>query len=129
VNTAITDSITIVIGGTAGSLVIGQSTTISSTNNNTTYTLPMSVLVADSSGSPVKNTAVSLKLWPTRYAAFPSHWEGDTPVYGEDENGNLLLDCEDTNRNGILDGAEVDANGNGVADCEDINSNFILTEI
>ncbi len=61
------DSIAIVIGGTAGSVVIGRSTTVSSNASNTAYILPMSVLVADSNGNPVPGAVVSLSAWPTNY--------------------------------------------------------------
>ncbi len=63
----IADTIQIIIGGTGGSLVIGQSTTISSINNDTAYSLPMSVLVSDSNGNPVSGAVVTLNLWPLQY--------------------------------------------------------------
>jgi hypothetical protein len=65
---AICDNIDIVIGGTAGSVVIGQSTTISSINSDTAYSLPMSVLVSDANGNPLTGAVVTLNLWPTYYA-------------------------------------------------------------
>lgn len=64
----ITDSIQIVIGGTAGSVVIGQSTKVSSNETGTAYILPMSVLVADSNGNPVPGATVSLSAWPAKYS-------------------------------------------------------------
>jgi hypothetical protein len=60
--------ISIVIGGTAGSVVIGLGSKIT-VLNTTTYSLPMSVLVADSSGSAVPGAAVSLNLWPVQYSS------------------------------------------------------------
>jgi hypothetical protein len=48
-------------------VIIGQSTTISSINNDTAYSLPMSVMVSDANGSPVSGAIVTLNLWPTRY--------------------------------------------------------------
>jgi adhesin/invasin len=68
VGTGIKDDVQIVIGGTAGSVVIGRSTKIESTNNNTAYKLPMSVLVLDSNGNPVPGAIVSLGTWPVNYA-------------------------------------------------------------
>ena len=50
---------TIVIGGTAGSIAFGISTKLVELNT-TTYSLPMSVLVADSNGNPQANQTVSL---------------------------------------------------------------------
>lgn len=58
----------IVIGGTAGSVVIGLGSKIT-VLNTTTYSLPMSVLVADSSGTAVPAAVVSLKLWPVQYSS------------------------------------------------------------
>jgi hypothetical protein len=112
---AIWDSIQIVIGGTAGSVMIGIGTTITSINNDTAYQAPMSVMVADSNGNPVIGATVSMSLWPTRYAT--GCWLED-PDTGECYTGNcpdpLLLPYsnEDLNRNLILDPGE-DVNGDG----------------
>jgi len=65
---AISDEVQIIIGGTAGSVVIGRSTKIESVQNNTAYKLPMSVLVLDSNGNPVSGAIVTLGTWPTQYA-------------------------------------------------------------
>ncbi|MBN1833567.1 MAG: Ig-like domain-containing protein [Deltaproteobacteria bacterium] len=67
VDTSITDSLQIIIGGTGGSVVIGMSTTLSSINGNTAYSLPGSVLVSDSNGNPVSGAIVTLNLWPSYY--------------------------------------------------------------
>ena len=64
----ISDEVQIIIGGTAGSVVIGRSTKIESVENNTAYKLPMSVLVLDSNGNPVSGAIVTLGTWPTQYA-------------------------------------------------------------
>jgi len=72
---AIWDSIQIVIGGAAGSVLISPGTTIESINNNTMYKLPMSVQVADSNGNPMTNTTVSLSVWPLRYATGCWVWD------------------------------------------------------
>ena len=68
VGTAITDSIQIVIGGTAGSVAIGRASHFFAINDDTAYRLPMSVLVADSNGNPVSGTTVSLSAWPVKYS-------------------------------------------------------------
>ena len=136
VGTAIEDTIAIVIGGMAGSVMIGQGTTITSINNDTAYQLPMSVVVSDSNGNPMSGANVTLKLWPNQYRT--GVWvevEGEcTPgVTGtfnnEDVNRNLILDPgEDTGPGGAPDGqltppsaaagsvpATVTADDNGVA--------------
>ncbi|WP_156970786.1 beta strand repeat-containing protein [Andreprevotia chitinilytica] len=81
----------IVIGGTAGSVAIGQSSTISATSDNTAYLLPMSVIVADSSGNPVANTQVSLSVWPVDFSIGSPCFTWMT-FRNEDTNENLVAD-------------------------------------
>lgn len=96
VGTLITDSVNIVIGGTAGSVVIGRSTKVSSISGDTAYSLPMSVLVADTNGNPVPGAVVSLSAWPAYY--YTGYTGDDGPVItggpyaNEDLNKNLYLD-------------------------------------
>jgi hypothetical protein len=84
------DTIDIVIGGTAGSVVITQGTTMESINSDTAYRLPMSVLVSDSNGNPMTNTIVSLSAWPIRYAT--GCWVED-PVSGDIDPGPCDANC------------------------------------
>ena len=104
VGTSITDTVNIVIGGTAGSVVIGRSTVIESINDDTAYKLPMSVLVADSNGNPVSSATVSLGAWPLKYSTgYMILCEPEiTGTYdNEDANRNLTLDeDEDTGSSG-----------------------------
>ena len=101
VGTSITDTVNIVIGGTAGSVVIGRGTVIESIDNDTAYKLPMSVLVADSNGNPVASATVSLGAWPLQYST--GYWTIDPPCIpiitgtyaNEDANRNLIRDEED----------------------------------
>lgn len=83
---------TITIGGTAGSVSIGQSTKIESSADNTYYTLPMSVLVADSNGSPMANTTVNLSAWPIAYS-IGSGCSVSATFKAEDLNENLFLNA------------------------------------
>jgi len=102
---SICDSIAIVIGGTAGSVVIGRSTTIYSVNEDTAYRLPMSVLVSDSNGNPLSGEVVSLSVWPSQYTT--GVWAGEEPcgpVY--DTLPPTWYDNEDGNRNLELDPGE-----------------------
>jgi hypothetical protein len=55
------------IGGTAGSIAIGQANVITAINSDTGYQLPMTLLVSDSNGNPVPNVVVSLNLWPVDF--------------------------------------------------------------
>lgn len=104
-----TSCVSIIIGGTAGSVVISQGSVIESVNNDTAYRLPMSVLVTDSAGSPVVGAAVSLSVWPSRCAT--GHW-----VEVKEDVCEPLYECvlinEDLNKNGRLDPGE-DRNGDG----------------
>ncbi|MDY6988040.1 MAG: invasin domain 3-containing protein [Thermodesulfobacteriota bacterium] len=101
---AVESSITIVIGGTAGSVVMGRSTEIGTNDTDTYYIMPMSLVVADSGGNPVPGAIVSLNLWPSQYAR--GYWFRTEPVL------TGFFDNEDTNRNLILDPGE-DENGDG----------------
>lgn len=102
--------IAIVIGGTAGSVVIGRGSKVT-VLNTTTYSLPMSVLVADSDGNPVPGAIVSLSLWPAQYSSGAwDNWPSRRPYVtgtfpNEDVNENLIKDTdtgEDVNRDGVL---------------------------
>jgi hypothetical protein len=99
VGTSISDSFSVVIGGTAGSIMIGRGTTISSVGTDTSYSQPMTVVVADANGNPVTGADVSLSVWPERY--YDGYWydTGDEiiPVYtagaqNEDVNRNVRID-------------------------------------
>lgn len=105
IGTAISDSISIVIGGTAGSVTIGSGTTIESINNDAAYKLPMCALVTDSNGNSLSGVNVSLSVWPQSFA--PGYWYGtdkcvpggvcdstDPIIYypNEDSNENLIND-------------------------------------
>jgi len=120
INVNASDTVSIIISGKAASLVIGRSTMLESINDGTAYKLPMSVLVTDANGSPVKQATVSLNLWPSRYRT--GYWELNQSW---DINGNLLTFCtpivegdrlnEDVNKNLIMD------------EGEDINQDGLLT--
>jgi len=112
--TAVTTSVNIVIGGTAGSVVIGRGTVVT-VLDPATYSLPMSVLVADSNGNPVAGAVVSLSAWPQQYSS--GVWYDNDPdpqtkeflpyitgtFANEDKNENMFLDPgEDTNGDGTL---------------------------
>lgn len=123
----VSDTYDIVVGGTAGSVAIGTSTTISS-NGTTQYTMPMSVLVSDSNGNPVPaGTVVTLSAWPTYYAlgawrsstvdgthCVPTSGPDTAPLVDTNGDGTLNNDYfgvayfknEDLNRNLILDAGE-----------------------
>ena len=93
----VADTITMTVGGRAGSIAIGASSSISSINSDTSYELPVTLLVTDSNGVGVSGAVVTLSLWPIEY------YKGVrgllcAPIYdaavflNEDTNGNLILD-------------------------------------
>ncbi len=104
--TATPASVSVIIGGTPTSIIIGQSSLV--TQTDTTYTLPMSVQVVDSKGNPVPNTKVTLGIWPTRYRT--GYWTTAPcePVIlnqfnNEDADRDTILDTgEDGNTDGKL---------------------------
>jgi hypothetical protein len=104
--TEISSSIAIVIGGTAGSVVIGSATKAEAVNNDTAYKLALSVVVSDSNGNPVPGAKVSLNLWPRRYRQANAVSEPLDPLkifFNEDANKNLRLDPgEDNNNDGQM---------------------------
>jgi len=116
----VTDSISIVIGGTAGSVVIGQSTTIESSEDGTSYILPMTAQVVDSNGNPVPSARISLQLWPLSYRTgiWVPKSSGSIDANCYPEVSNTYPNEDDTfpgtyfYRNLILDPGE-DANGDG----------------
>lgn len=120
----ISDQVNIMVGGTAGSVMIGRGTEVMEKTETdpvtgetiidpATYVLPMSLVVADSNGNPVSNALVSLSTWPESYSS--GVWYDKDPhpskdyfvpyisgtFVNEDKNENLHLDeGEDTNANG-----------------------------
>lgn len=90
----------IFVGGTAGSVAFGQAAKIVDAGGTSTiYTFPMSVLVADSSGSPAPlGTVVSISArpiaWSTGSGCVPDADTATTGTfYNEDANDNLILDA------------------------------------
>ncbi len=111
----------IAIGGTPGSVAIGLGTDIF-VNDPTTYSLPMVVTVADSTGAAVPGAVVSLSLWPIQYSS--GSWYDSDPdpkaekfvpyitgtFANEDTNEDMYRNLgEDVNLNGLLDPANSSA--------------------
>jgi protocatechuate 3,4-dioxygenase beta subunit len=93
----------IIINQKAGSVVIGAGTTVGEpVPGGATYYLPMSVVVADSNGNPVKNATVTLSAWPAYYRTGTWVMVGSACV----ANVTATFDNEDINRNLIFDAGE-----------------------
>ncbi|HUX89289.1 MAG TPA: hypothetical protein VMV48_01195 [Gallionellaceae bacterium] len=109
----------IIVGGTAGSVAFGQAAKIVDLGGTSTiYTFPMSVLVADSNGSPAPlGTVVNISVRPIAWSTgAPCTIDPDTATTGtfwnEDKNENLILDAgEDGTRKHYFTGV-VEAGGN-----------------
>ncbi|HEU0188558.1 MAG TPA: Ig-like domain-containing protein [Gallionella sp.] len=97
------NDVAIVIGGTAGSVAFGQATHITDPGlgGPTTYTYPMSVLVADANGSPAPlGTVVNISVWPIAWSTGSlCLFDADNALtkkgtfFNEDANENLILDA------------------------------------
>lgn len=99
----------IIVGGTAGSIAIGLSTTVQIINEDTGYSLPVTVLVTDSGGNAMANTKVNLSLWPQKYGL--GYWACEPEpglvltnvLANEDIDKDLHLDTgEDLSGDGTL---------------------------
>jgi len=108
--TAVADSQNIVIGGTAGSVVIGHGRPVTEINS-ATYETPMSVLVTDPNGNPVADAVVTLSAWPVQYSA--GVWYDEDPGTGESylPYRSGTFDNEDGDEDTVLDPGE-DKDGN-----------------
>lgn len=103
----------IVIGGTAGSIMIGRASEIV-VASPTEYQLPMSVLVADGNGNPVPNAVITMKVFPKRFSIGQWYDTDPNPTVEKfaachfgtatDPYGAFLN--EDVNRNVILEAGE-----------------------
>lgn len=91
----------ITVGGTAGSIAIGIGTTITSTNQDTAYRLPVSLLVTDSNGVAVSGAVVSLSIWPASYYKGVRGLKC-APVYASTSGVVAVFANEDTNENLML---------------------------
>jgi hypothetical protein len=111
-DSSINDSIDIIIGGTTGSVVISESTTIYSINDDTAYRMPMSVIVSDSNGNPVPGAIVTFNLWPRGYYIGDCVYDGGTCLGPYPNEDDFYGPNDDRYRNQFLDAGE-DANGDG----------------
>lgn len=134
----------VVVGGSAGSVAFGQAAKIIDAGGTSTiYSFPMSVLVADSNGSPAPlGTVVNISAWPIAWSTgWGCAWDLDggywntavPPVwvpanigtfFNEDANQNLILDAgEDGTRRYFANGALATGTGTKDNQITPLNSN------
>ena len=111
-NASITDSISIIIGGTSGSVSITESTSVESVNDDTAYKMPVSVIVSDSNGNPVPGAIVTISLWPESYYVGDCIYDGGVCVGPYANEDDLYGSGDERYRNQVLDAGE-DLNGDG----------------
>lgn len=123
--TAICADTKINIGNTAGSIALGLASKIIVNADNTTYSYPVTLLVADSNGNPVSGAVVSLNAWPT-------HYYTGTHAVTVNQATRIITVCSDRYDNGLvtaISGGEIYETTGGVTGeflNEDVNSNLIL---
>lgn len=111
---AVTDTITIEIGGLAGSVALGTPRVIEQVDSNDSINIyNMSALVADGTGAGVAGTQVSLQFWPGGYST-GVWYDNDTDIDAEEWRVyyTASFSNEDLDEDTILDPGE-DVNGDG----------------
>ncbi|MBK1672711.1 hypothetical protein CKO35_05230 [Ectothiorhodospira shaposhnikovii] len=103
------DETSVTLTNRPGSLAIGLSNTIDSTNNDTAYILPISIIATDVNGGALGGVDISLRAWPTRFRTGFRDTEGDLTVgvdthVNEDTNRNVTRDLGDGWTSGLVAG-------------------------
>jgi len=120
-NTSITSSVNLTVNKRELNVTIGTTDSLREQANETQYSKPFVIQVADGSGQPVKNATVHVSYLPLTYTKGNFYlFDKDDPEDGEYDvwtNYGRTIECvaEDLNGNGQLDSGE-DGNGNGVLD-------------
>lgn len=114
--TTINDTKQIFVNASSASIALGRANTQQSTANDANYEMGMSVLVVDNAGTAVKNSLVTLSVFPTRYYTGqrgddcnPIDFPATHPRYVAGSS-SLGFANEDVNENDNLDPGE-DSNG------------------
>ena len=112
---SVTGAATLTVGGRALRITLGTGNLISEANT-TTYNMPYSVIVTDSSGNPVADATFRLSVLPVAYAKgqYDRVYDNGTFKRWEISSG-VSCDNEDVDYDGVLSSGE-DFNGNGVLD-------------
>lgn len=120
--TAVADTKTINVSGTSVSVTLGQASAVKTTDNDTTYTLSMAVLVVSSTGGAVSGATVTLSAFPTHY------YRGDrqTVTTKVSESLSIVTPCVPIRTKAKLSAAGVTAGVTTDFPNEDTNENDIL---
>ncbi|MDP3858430.1 MAG: Ig-like domain-containing protein [Stagnimonas sp.] len=120
-STTIDNDAQLTVGGEAVGITIGTGAEIED-KDTSTYRLPFTVLITDSSGNPVPNAPFRLSVLSL---SFLKGKRGET-----DGESNITVECpnEDVDRNGLLTGSE-DLNTNGQIDPGSVSSVPATTKI
>lgn len=122
-NTSVSDSVSLTINKRELNVTIGTTDNLRDMANETQYSQPYVVQVADGSGQPVKNATVRVTYVPLSYGKGQYRlYDTDVPTNGDADVWARFLNtdfiectAEDANGNGTLDAGE-DNNGNGKLD-------------
>ena len=125
-NTGITSSVRLTVNKRELNVTLGSTNNLRSLANDTQYSQPFVVQVADGSGQAVKNATITLSYHVTWYkkgtlTRIDTDGDGEPDVWGQplasEVTGGLAEKCEaeDTNKNGSLDIGE-DINSNNILD-------------
>ena len=93
------DRVNVQITDKPGSISIGLGNVLETTNDETAYQLPVSVIATDISGNALENVDVSVSVWPTRYRTGVRDGDGNPDIIdtflNEDVNRNVTRDPND----------------------------------
>lgn len=122
-SSTVVDSVSLTVNKRELNVTIGTSDNLREQANDTQYSQPFVVQVADGSGQPVKNATVRVSYAPVSFKK--GRWnlyDTSSPADGKADiwsriSGTDYIQCnaEDQNQNGKLDGGE-DTNGNNRLD-------------
>jgi hypothetical protein len=91
--------VSITIVNRPGSISIGLANVLDTTNDDTAYVLPVSVIATDINGGALSNVDISVRIWPTRFATGVRDLDGNAIPFdafpNEDENRNVIRDLND----------------------------------
>jgi len=96
---AVNSDVSITMVNQPGSISIGLANVLDTTNDDTAYMQPVSVIATDINGGALSNVDISLRIWPTRFRTGDRDADGNpvniTTFPNEDTNRNVIRDLND----------------------------------